>query len=801
MNRGRPWTWPLGLTILVTLLAAACSSGSDSGISGRLPTASVPGLGSALVGSAPVGDGPSELAFDAATHTIYVANGNNDNGPIAGGNTVSVIDSRHCQAVDVSRCKGPWPTVKVGNLPSTIAIDQATDTVYVTDTGANTVSVFNGATCNALVTSGCGQTPATVTVGLQPLGIFADPANHTVYIANFGNGQGDSTTVSMLNSATCNATDLAACPAQRPPTVNVGAAPDDVDVNQATHTVYVTTIGARNGWSVFNADTCNATVHTGCGTIGRLAGDPAGPNAGEVDPANDTLYTANYDNTISAFDLRHCDASDLAGCATQKPGTVKPFPASPYEHALGLAVDVPLHSVYVTFQRDDALIVVDTHACNGADLAGCGTLHPPAARTGAQPESVVLDEQTQTLYTANQTDNDVSVIEASRCNAEVTSGCRPTPPSVPIIAGGIATDPAVGTLYATTGTDAVAMVSTQTCDSRTMTGCAVTPPRVTVGTNPDAVAVDLSTHTVYVANSGSGQAGTVSVLNATTCNATNSAGCSDVSTLRVPGGNPDDIAVDARTDTIYVATTTAHGPNLLSVFNGATCNATATSGCGQKPATLQLGDSGNARGNSILNIAVNEATNTVYATNIAGLNATFEGDKVYVIDGAACDAANRTGCSHAPASITPDDPLQTGAAIPWGIAIDSADDTIYVALEAGGDYDGSVAVINGATCNGADTTGCGQTPVLIPAGFGISEIAIDPATHTIYATNHEDASVSVIDGARCNRFTSRGCGLVPPTVPAGSYPGFDPGTITVDPAVGTAYVRSVFGVSVIPLSG
>jgi DNA-binding beta-propeller fold protein YncE len=708
------------------------------------PVTGSPGLGSALVGSAPVGNGPSELALDAATHTIYVANGYNDNGQSAGGNTVSVIDARHCQAMDVSRCKGPWPTITVGNLPSTIAIDQATDTVYVTDTGANTVSVFNGATCNALDTSGCGQTPATVPVGLQPIGIFADPANHTVYIPNFDNGQGDSTTVSMLNSATCNAADLAACPAQPPPTVDVGAAPDDVDVNQATHTVYVTTIGALNGWSVFDGDTCNATVQTGCGAIGTLPGDPAGPNAGQVDPANDTLYTANYDNTISAFDLRHCDASDLAGC---------------------------------------------------------GTLHPPAARTGAQPESVVLDEQTQTLYTANQTDNDVSVIDASRCNAEITSGCRQAPPSVPIPAEGITTDPAVDTLYATTGTDAVSMVNTQICNGHTAAGCAATPPQVTVGTNPVAVAVDPSTHTVYVANSGSGTAGTVSVINATTCNAINSAGCSHVSTLEVPGGNPDDITVDLPTDTIYVATTTASGPNLLSVFNGATCNATTTSGCGQTPATLPLGDSGGATGNSILNIAVNQATDTIYATNIADLNATFEGDTVYVINGATCDAANTTGCSHTPASITPGNPLQPGGLIPWGVAIDSATDTIYVAIEAGGDFAGSVAVIDGATCNGSDTTGCGQTPLTVPAGFGVSEMAIDPATHMIYATNTEDASLSVINGAQCNRFISHGCRLAPPTVPAGSYPGFAPGTITVDPAAGTAYVNSVFGVSVIPLNG
>lgn len=122
--------------------------------------------GSALVGSTPTVAGPSELALDPATHTIYVTNGYNDNGPNAGGDTLSVIDARHCQAQDLSACKGPWPTIKVGNLPSSIAIDQGTDTVYVTSVGDDTVSVFNGATCNAMNTSGCGQTPATVPVGV-----------------------------------------------------------------------------------------------------------------------------------------------------------------------------------------------------------------------------------------------------------------------------------------------------------------------------------------------------------------------------------------------------------------------------------------------------------------------------------------------------------------------------------------------------------------------------------------------------------------------------------------------------------
>ena len=170
-------------------------------------------LGAATVGSAPAGTGPSELAFDPATHTVYVTDGYNDNGPYADGDTVSVIDTRHCQAQDLSRCHGPWPTITVGSLPSSIAVDQVTGTVYVTNWGDNTVSVFNGTTCNATNTSGCGQHPATVPVGLGPIGIYVDDANHTVYVPNQDNGNGPAT-VSMIDSE--HATPLTWPPARLP---------------------------------------------------------------------------------------------------------------------------------------------------------------------------------------------------------------------------------------------------------------------------------------------------------------------------------------------------------------------------------------------------------------------------------------------------------------------------------------------------------------------------------------------------------------------------------------------------------
>ncbi len=635
-------------------------------------------------------------------------------------------------------------------------------------------------------------------VGLGPIDLFADPSNHTVYVANYGapatgGSPGDSTTVSMINSATCNATDLPACPTTPPPTVDVGAAPNAVAVNLATHSAYVTTIGALNGWTVFDTNTCNATDQSGCGSIGYLAGDSVGPNDGEVDEANDTLYTANYDNTISAFGLRDCSARDLAGCASDTPGTVT-FPYAVryvgFDHALYVAVDAPLHSVYVSYQGDDALAVVDTRTCDGSDLNGCATLDPRTVHTRADPEGLVLDSATQTLYTANEVDNDVSVIDAVRCNARARYGCRLHAPAVAVPAPGLpAVDQAVHTAYVPSGVGRVSMIDTDRCNAARYWGCAQSPPQATVGPNPAAVAVDPRTGTVYVANFGSefAPAGTVSVIDAATCNASDKAGCRSASTLHVPGGNAVNVKVDAATDTIYVATITDSGPDLLSVFNGATCNATSTAGCDQTPATLEFGHSGRSVGGSDLGIAVNQQTNTIYATNVVWSLA--DADSVYVIDGATCDAANTTGCDQTPATVKVGDD-------PRGLDVDPKTDTVYVANNADSDYAGTVSIINGATCNGANTSGCGQTTATTPAVYGAYAVAVDPSTHAVYVPNLNDTSVSIINGITCNATNTSGCGQPPADVAVGNYPF----AIALDPAVGTAYVANADNtVSVIPL--
>jgi DNA-binding beta-propeller fold protein YncE len=716
------------------------------------------------------------VAVDGATDTIYVATGNNANGASPGGNTVSVIDGRRCQARDVSRCPGPWPTVRIGNLPSSITVDQATNTVYVTVDGNNTIAVFNGATCNARNTTGCGQSPAHVRVGPGPFGIFADDVNHTVYVANPG-PTGSNNTMSMINTLTCYGSDLAGCAAQKPPTVPVGVGLADFDVNQATHTVYVG-LGDAGGGTVaaFDARTCNARVLSGCGRIGTLMVPFAQfVSAVSVDSASNTIYAAGAPNTIEVFDGRTCNATDLARCAAQQAGTVTVAPNQPSEVALSLVVDAPLHTVYVVNQKDDTLSAVNTKICNGSHLAACGRLRPPTVHTGEDPEAVAVNPGTQTLYTANQVTGDVSVIDATRCNATTTRGCRQPPPAITLPGpGGLAADPAVATVYIPTGSETVAMIDSRACNARRLAGCTGRPARARVGTDLAGFAVNPQTHTVYVANAGTGN---VTVLDDRACNATTTRGCQNARTLQIPGGNPDGIAIDAATGSLYVATLTSSGPNLISVFNAATCNATHTAGCGQTPAVLKVGDS--AGGNSALSLAVNQATNTIYATNVVTNTVPFGGDSVYVFNAATCNATNHIGCGQIPATIT-------AGFNPWGITVDQATDTIYTANIADGEHPGTVSAINGATCNGTDHTGCGQTPTAVAAGFGAVSVAVDPATDTVYVANGLDTSVTVINGATCNGTVTTSCHGPQPRFPVGRAPG----SIAIDPAVQTIYTAN-----------
>ena len=79
------------------------------------------------------------------------------------------------------------------------------------------------------------------------------------------------------------------------------------------------------------------------------------------------------------------------------------------------------------------------------------------------------------------------------------------------------------------------------------------------------------------------------------------------------------------------------------------------------------------------------------------------------------------------------------------MAVNDHTRTVYVTNFADGDSPGTVSVINGATCNGTDHSGCGQPPAKGAVGNYPGNITVDPATRTAYVSNG-DNTVSVIPG-------------------------------------------------------
>lgn len=250
-----------------------------------------------------------------------------------------------------------------------------------------------------------------------------------------------------------------------------------------------------------------------------------------------------------------------------------------------------------------------------------------------------------------------------------------------------------------------------------------------VGTAPRAIAVNLVTDTIYVANYGSapGSAdGSVSAING----ATNA-----VTTLVSGSANPSAIAVNSATNKIYVAN---NGSSNITVIDGVTGN-TNSVGVGSSPIAL----------------AVNPITNKIYVANTGSSN-------VSIIDGltnTACTVA--TGASPISLAVNPltnkiyianggDNTVTVldGAtsrttsvnlgAVPSALAVNAVTNEIYVAtLGAGTSSPGSLAVIDGAT----------NTVATVSVGAEPENVVVNAETNIIYVSNSGSSSLTAVDGA------------------------------------------------------
>jgi DNA-binding beta-propeller fold protein YncE len=545
---------------------------------------------------------PTGVDVDIATDSVYAANNGGN------GDTVSMIDGATCNGSDASGCAHPV-TITVGNGAYWPAVDQDTDTIYVTNGRDSTISVIDGARCNSGNTSGCASVPPTVSLGASPAFATVDASLHTLFTVN----QNDDT-LSAINTRTCKGTDTSGC-ATTPPTAQAGSnhdpgytgEPNAMTILPHTATAYLVNVGGEDRVSVITIGYCNAETSAACRTPAPSV--TQGDLLVSVDAATNTIYAGDlFAPEIDVINGATCNLANQTGCAP-----VAEIPMQQVQAYLGVG-DATTDTLYAGDQSG-SLAVIDTANCNARHTSGCANAVKARIHIGQYPGVPVLDAATSTLYIPyGAASNRIAVLNVANCNAAVTSGCVQTPGVVTVRDNTffIAVSTKTDTVYAANqGGDTVDVIDGATCNRADHSGCGHIAATVTVGQNPFAVAIDDATNSVYVSNNDEGGfgPGTLSVIDSATCNGTDSAGCSDDIPPVGIGRAPAVVVVDTLTDTVYVADSGSDG---VSVVNGATCNAEVTSGC-DDPAPEQ------AVGVRPHGLGVNQATNTVYSLNLGSL--------------------------------------------------------------------------------------------------------------------------------------------------------------------------------------
>ena len=126
---------------------------------------------------------------------------------------------------------------------------------------------------------------------------------------------------------------------------------------------------------------------------------------------------------------------------------------------------------------------------------------------------------------------------------------------------------------------------------------------------------------------------------------------------------------------------------------------------------------------------------------------------------------------------------------PFGVAVNDRTHTVYVTNSSdGGDLPGTVSVINTATCNGTHTSGCHRRFPVLATGRGPLLIAVDASTSAVYVTDFSGAAVTIVNGSRCDAALTSGCGAAGRQQAIGS----EPQDVAINPRTHTVYATNTF---------
>ncbi|HWR73335.1 MAG TPA: YncE family protein, partial [Nitrospirota bacterium] len=272
---------------------------------------------------------------------IYVTN--------SGANTVSVINPATGTVT---------ATIPVGTNPYGIAINSVTSKAYVANFGSSDVSVIDIPT----------NSVATVALTLAtPYGVAVNPSNNRIYITDQWNSPGD---VYYINGADNTTGTLLGIM----PTYSHGIA-----VNPNTNIAYIADWG-----EVLKLDT---TTNLPVGLSFAIAGSNESAFGVAIDPSmNITIVTD------TGGDLNFIDPADAVTTVTAAGISLE-----------GVALDASTHLAYIADSLADSVLVVDIASQNIIT----------AIPVGATPMGVACYSSAKKLYVANSGDNTVSVIDTN----------------------------------------------------------------------------------------------------------------------------------------------------------------------------------------------------------------------------------------------------------------------------------------------------------------------------------------------------------------------------------------------------
>jgi DNA-binding beta-propeller fold protein YncE len=408
--------------LAVALTAGLAAAGASQPANAAQPS------GQTSISLGGVGHG---VAVDPATDTAYVTVT-----PSTGTAHVAVIDL----ATDAVTA-----TIPVPNAPKAIAVDPDTNVVYVLTSDDDSVSVISGATDTVTATIALDTRLNADTAG----GIAVDPATGTVYagVATSGDEGG----VAVINEATSTLTTTIA--------TGIGL-PEAVDVDPATDMVYAG-YAVPDDVEAPDVYAINGATNSVSGTIDT----PASLENLAVDPVSGLLYTANYNQTVTGYDL----ATDTATATVNIGGGLVGLAVDPQTATVIAAPEVGVQNVTLISEADNAItgtipvtipsrvaVDPDTDTLVGitdADDATVIPLQPPAITSAAQATFTV--GQAGSFTVAGSGTPDPAFTESGSLPAGVTLSTS----------GTLAGTPALGTAgiypFTITASNGVAPAATQ----------------------------------------------------------------------------------------------------------------------------------------------------------------------------------------------------------------------------------------------------------------------------------------------------------------------------------------------------